>query len=337
MTTSQAEHFIGIDIGGTKIWAGLVPAHPQDGQSLIVHDEIRPTPDGLDAFVDTLVELIDVMKEKSSNIGGVGISTAGTVDSTKGCFLGSTANLKAIDGQYPLGDVLTERTGLPVHMENDANAAAYGEFAAGGGKDGDNMVMVTLGTGVGTGLIINNQMIRGSHFWAGEGGHIAIAHTQDRKCSCGRWDCWEAYASGLGLNQTIRQKLSEVSELDRAPFISGGKNWQDVDTHDLVRAYEQGSPTAKEIFDAWHNHIAVGIRSLINLLDPDTVVIGGGMGQFVNYDKIVSLLNPQTMQQHWQLKPAELANQAGLVGAAMLMREKMNTLPVQLKSQVQSV
>ena len=114
---NNAQQFIGIDIGGTKVWAGLVSGEVSPDETIVLHDEIRPTPDTLDEFINTLVELIESMKQKSPNIGGVGISTAGTIDSTTGSFLGSTANLNAIDGEFPIGEVLRQKTAQTRHKD----------------------------------------------------------------------------------------------------------------------------------------------------------------------------------------------------------------------------
>lgn len=315
---------IGIDIGGTKIWAALV--NLAGGPDLIEDDEIRPTPTEGPVFFQTLVDLIQSLhakaKQRGFTVQAVGISTAGTVDSDRGIILGSTANLPAVRDIANLKELLEPVVNLPVHVENDANAAAFGEYAAGAAVGYPNVVMITLGTGVGTGMILNHQMIRGAHFWAGEGGHIAISMTNERACTCGRMNCWEAYASGTGLKKTIQQHLQrdDIPGAELSAFLKDKKSVSQVDTHDWVRAWDAGVPAAQAIYNSWHEHIAAGIRTFLNILDPDVLVIGGGLGKFVDYKKLHLMLTPQIMSAQFKLEPAQLGNQSGIVGAAFLAR-----------------
>lgn len=317
---SRAACNIGVDIGGTKMGAGLVMPESA-GDSLIHRYGECPTPKEGEAFLAAILGLVsDLLKQGAAC--GIGISTAGTVDTDRGVVIGSTANLPGVRPVSNLKELLEKKTGLPVHVENDANAAAYGEYAAGAaaelwGKQ-PGVVMVTLGTGVGTGIIVHGRIVRGAHYSAGEGGHIAVALENPRLCTCGRLGCWEAYASGNGLNLTIRERVSQASAQEQAPFLTGGKAADSVDTYDLIRALEGGSPLAQHIMDAWHEHIALGIRSLVNVLDPHVVVVGGGLGKFVDFDHLAELVRPQVMSGIVDIRPALLGNKAGLVGAAFL-------------------
>lgn len=322
MTASP--YSIGIDIGGTKMSSALVDIKTQaaDPKQLMSNFYELPTPKDSEAFIETLQKLIQHQRQESPNVEAIGISTAGTVDTRIGKVMGATGNLPGIRGVENLKERLEKATGLYVHAENDANAAAYGECRAGAGRGMDDMVMVTLGTGVGTGIVMNGKMIRGGHFAAGEGGHIPLSNSQERQCTCGRWDCWEAFASGTGLAITAQKYLQTAAGEERELFLSiSGKSASDIHTHQVIEAYKAGNPLAKAMLDAWHNHVALGLRAVYNLLDPEAIVIGGGMAQFVDYDKLVKITEPQCMVSGIRLIPASLGNQAGIVGAAFLAHE----------------
>ncbi len=322
-TRVQLQTTVGVDIGGTKISAALVKPQETDTEKLMSHFQEASTPDELPAFLDTLEKHIKTLQAQQP-VATVGISTAGVVDTVQGKIIGSTGNLPAVQGPLELKRILEERVNLPVHVENDANAAAYGEYRVGAGKGYQNVVAVTLGTGVGTGLIINGKMIQGSHFSAGEGGHMAIGHYQERQCTCGRWDCWEIYASGTGLRETALQMLNNVSASDREPFLKGGITLEELTTHEVIDAWQEGSLLAKEMMDQWHFHISLGIRNIINLLDPDIIVVGGGMAQFVNFDYLTRITKVQSMPAEIRLVPASLGNNAGIMGAACLAFDALN-------------
>jgi glucokinase len=190
--------------------------------------------------------------------------------------------------------------------------------------------MVTLGTGVGTGIVIDGKMLHGAHFSAGEGGHIFIAHNEDRKCTCGRWNCWEAYASGSGFTQTARETVKALEDKTLARAIAGensGENktdWDSITSHQVISAWKAGDALAQSILDAWHEHVALGIGALCNVLDPEVVVVGGGMAQFVNFEKLTQRVSQLSMPPV-SLVPAALGNQAGIIGAASLAMNHFGT------------
>lgn len=312
---------VGIDIGGTKINAGIVWPNFETREEKIEGLMNVPTPtDDPQAFLDTLVRMILSLRQEY-NAGMVGISTAGVVDSARGQILGSTGNLPALSQIANLKELLEARTQLKVHVENDANAAAYGEWRSGAAFGADNMFAITLGTGVGMGIVVGRQMYRGSHFFAAEGGHIAIAHNQERQCTCGRWDCWEAFASGRGLEITANQLLAAADPTSHDVFVNRFAAQGPVTTYTVVEAMRQKDPLGLKMIDTWHSHIAVGLGSMINVLDPDIVVVGGGLAQFVDFDRLRELTAVRAMGKDYRLAPAELGNHAGLVGAAYLALE----------------
>jgi glucokinase len=309
---------VGIDIGGTKINAAVVAPGEEDLLSMLN----APTPADSTKFLDTLVEMIETLKNKHQ-AAAVGISTAGVVDSIHGRILGSTGNMPALKNLSHLKERLMERICLPVHIENDANAAAYGEWRSGAAKGAKNMFAITLGTGVGMGIVFNGLMYRGSHFYAGEGGHIAISYRRERKCTCGRWDCWEAFASGTGLQKTAELTVEAAPETATMEFLKKYCTNDQVTTYAVIAAWKDNNHIGVQIMDEWHNHIAVGLGSLINVMDPDMIVVGGGLAQFVNFELLQERTCEHSMSNNFKLVPASLGNHAGIVGAAYLAMETL--------------
>ncbi|MCA9840792.1 MAG: ROK family protein [Cyanobacteria bacterium HKST-UBA03] len=300
---------VGVDIGGTKIVAGCVNAKTGLGEVLR-----RPTPKNPTEFIDTLAELINASKTGEPAAQAVGIATAGMVNHKTGEIIGSTGNLPAAKTAGKLKALLEDRVQLPVHVENDANAAAYGEAKLGSAQGYDNVLMITLGTGVGAGIIMNGQLLRGSHFAGAEAGHIFVSLSPHRQGTCGKFDTWEAYASGPGLAQTALEYLDKDREKHTVLTSPVG-------THELVEAWAKGDELALDLKDVWLDHVGIGLASLLNVLDPDITVIGGGMGPFVDYDVLNRHMQPRLMYKTPKIVPAQLGNKAGMIGAASFALE----------------
>ena len=291
---------VGIDLGGTKIAAA-----PVQGTTLI-SSEIRkePTPqaNNSEEILDLMAKMVDEISE-TNEVAAVGISTAGMVND-KGEMIGSCGNIPSWKGTKVKKE-LEAKLKIPVFVENDANCAAYGEYMAGSGKDYKSMIMVTLGTGIGGGIIFNDQIWRGAHFGGGEIGHLKLHSNKTRRCTCGAWDCWEAYASGTGLNNTARTFMANPN----------------IDNYKLMEMYNHGDTDAIEVISVWHDHVAQGIATLTNSLDPEAFVIGGGLAHFINYpklnkkvkDKVVDALKPFV-----NIIEGKLENDSGMIGAACL-------------------
>ncbi|MFM7468975.1 MAG: ROK family protein [Vampirovibrionales bacterium] len=328
---------IGIDIGGTKINAARISAYQLDALrhgNLNPLDDLNeeevmslPTPKNTEAFLEALTSMIRTLREgKEDAIQAVGVATAGIVDPNRGMILGSTGNLPAISAPFNLQGALEERTGCSIYIENDANAAAYGEYRSGAALGARNVLMVTLGTGVGGGIVLGGKMLHGSHFSAGEVGHIAINSHKVRQCTCGRWECWEAYASGTGLGKTFKEHVQAKFGTQEAIDVlqcAGVQSIDELTTHHLIRAYQEGFSLAKEVMSLWHHHIAVGLGSLMNVLNPEVVVIGGGMNPFVSIETLKEELEHRVMVpvETTRITKAMLGNYAGMVGAAYLALE----------------
>jgi glucokinase len=317
---------IGIDIGGTKINAALVEPGLRgysDGLGDSAPPSLMnvPTPAESAVFLDTLTNMINTLSA-GQPVAAVGISTAGVVDSINGRILGSTGNMPALNNLTNLRDMLEQRVNLPIHIENDANAAAYGEWRCGAAIGATNMFAITLGTGVGMGIVFNQSLYRGAHFYAGEGGHIAIDYHRKRQCTCGRWDCWEAFASGKGLQTTAERNVAAASESLRQEFLETYCQDNVITTYAVIAAKKAGHRIGIQVLDDWHHHIAVGLGSLINVMDPDMIVVGGGLAQFVDFELLTERTRERTMSSAFRLVPAKLGNYAGIVGAACLASDR---------------
>ena len=285
---------LGIDVGGTKIYSAVI-----DENGKIISDiEKNPTPKTFDE-IKSLFESIIKKHEKDVDI--VAFSTCGAVNNDNDHILGSTGNIAQGYPDMPFKQLSAK----PVFVENDANCAAWAEYKIGASKGSKVSVMLTLGTGVGGGIIINNELLKGQNGAAGEM-HFKMYSDKRRKCTCGNWDCFEIYASGKGLQITA----SEIS----------GK--ADITTYDVIGGVKNNDRQMIEIFDKWQNDITNGIIGLSNIFDPDCVVLSGSMAQFVDVKKIQDNANKEIITTPIEVKKATTGNYSGMIGSALLAFEK---------------
>lgn len=285
---------LAFDIGGTKIYSTIIN---ENGEIISEIDKFQ-TPKVLDEIVSILKNQI---KKYENNVDVIAISTAGGVNIENTAVLGSTGNLAA---GYPTIDFqnLSNKT---VFLENDANCAAWAEYKIGASKGSSVSVMLTLGTGVGGGIIINNKILKGKSGSAGEM-HFKMFTDKRRKCSCGSWDCFEAYASGTALKVDAEEAL----------------NNSDVTTYDVINGVKSGDKKMIEIFERWQKDIMIGIAGLANIFDPDCFVLSGSMAQFVDAKKIEEYVNNDIVTSPTSIKIATAGNYSGMIGAALLAFEK---------------
>lgn len=285
---------LSIDVGGTKIYSAII-----DENGEIVSDiEKNSTPETF-AEIKSLFETIIKTHEKDVDI--IAFSTCGAVNNENNHILGSTGNIAQGYPDMPF----KELSDKPVFVENDANCAAWAEYKIGASKGTKVSVMLTLGTGVGGGIIINNELLKGQNGAAGEM-HFKMYSDKRRKCTCGNWDCFEIYASGKGLQITA----SEIS----------GRS--DITTYDVIDGVKNNDSQMIEIFDKWQNDITNGIIGLSNIFDPDCVVLSGSMAQFVDAEKIQNNANKEIITTPIEVKKATAGNYSGMIGAALLAFEK---------------
>ena len=315
---------IGIDIGGTKMVAGLVDTRNFLLETLKTVEV--PTPETHEAFVQAIADLVVAVcssPEQALTLP-IGISTAGVVNTETGQILGSSANLKAVHKHpYSIGRYVALALGRPVgsiHVENDANSAIVGEQVLGVGKGKQNVVMVTLGTGVGGGAIIDGKLLRGANFSATEVGHASISFEQRPIQLKGMFGSWEAYASGSGYRYTLQKELFEHQNTPEAQSILGDKCITDINSHDGIAALKAGNPLGKRVYYQWLGHVTSGVAGLLNIFDPELMIIGGGMAKFVDFHLLADMVRERVVSPivNTPIVEAELGNWAGLVGGACL-------------------
>ena len=309
---------IGIDVGGTKVLGGVV-----DESGKILIDARRDTPrEGGAALTQTIA---DVARElmASYSVESVGISAAGFVSSDRKTML-ATPNIAGWNG-VDLDAQLTALLGLPVVIENDANAAAWGEAAFGAGRGHDHLLIVTVGTGIGGGIVVNGNLYRGGFGTAAEIGHMRVV-PEGHLCGCGARGCFEQYASGSALMRHAREAISATPELARNLLALGNGTLDGLTGKHITEAAQSGDPVALAAFNTTAHFLGAGIASLCVILDPTRVVIGGGVveaGEILlapTRESMVRQMPFAGKHPYPDIVPAELGNEAGLVGVADLAR-----------------
>lgn len=320
-----ADFSIGVDIGGTKVAAGVVG---EDGT--ILEHTLEPTPShSPQAVEDAIVDVVTNLRTRHRVIA-VGIGAAGWVDNAQAVVAFSPHLAWRAE---PLRQRLAQRIELPLIVDNDANAAAWAEYRFGAGRGSSVMVCITLGTGIGGGLVINGQLFRGTYGMAGEWGHM-VTVPGGHRCECGNRGCWEQYASGNALVREARDLARSNSPLAyRLLELAGGGDVEAITGPSVTAAALAGEPTAIELFDEVGSWLGQGIANLSAALDPDLFVIGGGVSAAGDL-----LLGPaqaafrrtlagRGFRPEARLALAHLRNDAGLIGAADLARRAMTEPP----------
>ncbi len=290
---------IGIDMGGTKIAAA-----PFINRKLLVDEMLKePTPQtGSADILQTITTMVKAI-QKNHEVKAIGVSTAGMVND-RGEMVGGCGNIKGWKDTRVKKD-LEALTGIPVVVENDANCAAFAEYMVGSAENYNPILLVIVGTGIGGGLVWDNRIWRGAHFGGGEIGHIKLSANKHRRCTCGDWDCWEAYASGTGLQNTARLYFTD----------------SDFDNYKLMEAYKAGNQIALDVINRWHEYLAQGMSSVINSLDPEAVVVSGGMAKFINYPELNKKVRAKVvdgLKDHIKIIEGTLGNDSGMIGGACL-------------------
>lgn len=313
---------IGVDVGGTKVAAGAVD---EDGR--VIARVMRSTPDHAssavaDAIVWTVHTLTAEVEAEGLTVGSVGIGAAGFIDTSRSKVL-FAPNLVWRD--EPLRDVLSSRLDIPVYVENDANAAAWGEARFGAGRGIDDLVVVTVGTGIGGGIVLGGQLLRGGFGIAAEIGHFRVV-PDGHRCGCGNRGCWEQYVSGRALVREA-QELAVASPAQAGQLLAlGGGAPEGITGPMVTKAASSGDPAALECFRIIGTWLGQGLADLAAVLDPAAFVIGGGVseaGDLLIDPARAAFANALTGRGHRpeaQILLAKLGVDAGIVGAADLAR-----------------
>ena len=312
---------IGIDLGGTNIAAGLVNENYQ-----IVRKDSVPTNAQRDPalIVDDIAMLCKKLCAseglKVTDVAAIGIASPGIANHDDGVV--EYANNLPFR-KLRICEMLRERTGVKnVHVENDANAAAWGEAVAGAARGTKKSVMITLGTGVGGGIIIDGKVFSGFNYAGGELGHTVI-EKDGVPCSCGRKGCWEAYSSATALIEMTKEKMAETRDTVMWEMCENGA--KKVSGRTAFKAAKMGDKAGLEVVEKYIDYLACGITNMVNIFQPEVLCIGGGVCGEGDYlleplKKIVDRDQYGTAahDDKTQLKIAELGNDAGIIGAALL-------------------
>ena len=297
--------YIGIDIGGTNIEIGWVT---QDGQ-IIRHVRHKTEEfDHAQEFVEQLVEDIDSSGISTSEIGGIGIGAP-----NGNYFDGSIENAPNLkwEDNVPLAKIINHCTGLPVTLTNDANAVAHGELQFGYGKKYSHFAVITLGTGLGSGIVVDGKVLYGKHGVAGEFGHVNV-YPGGRRCTCGRNGCLETYVSRRGIKQTYLEK--------------GGK--EELEPHLIAELARKGDKTARETFDYTSRILGLKLADLVHLFDTEAIILYGGIAK--SHDLIIPVAKEEmekelmsNFKNRVEILPSTMLDgKAGILGAAAVAMYK---------------
>lgn len=314
-------YYLGIDLGGMSIKAGVV-----NEKGTILYSEKTPT--GRERYYTHIIrDMADLCKKVVSKAGldisdieSIGIGSPGIPDKKAGILISSN-NLGFTN--VPIKDELQKYFNLPVYLDNDANAAALAESVAGASREVDHSVLITLGTGIGGGIIIDNKIYSGFNDAGSELGHMCIVH-EGLQCSCGRKGCFEKYASASALISQTKEAINAHPESKMNEVIGG--DLDKIDARTAFDAQKSGDETADRVVKQYIEYLADGIMNIVNMLFPEIIVIGGGVGNegenlFKPLRKAMELREYTHDVPATKIKGAEMGNKAGIVGAAMLGRK----------------
>jgi len=327
-TAAEPPLFVGIDVGGTNTKLGLLDSA---GNTLAHHsvatEAERGPEDAVERIAAAFKQLLGDAKVARQDVARIGLATPGPMDLTAGTLL-TPGNLPTW-WDFPIRDRVSEACGLPVRFANDANAAAYGEYWRGAGQAYHSMVMFTLGTGIGGGIVIGDLLVEGEHGCGGECGHILVDLRDDApRDSLDKTGSLEAYCGSYGVVRRTTEALQAGGESKLTELHEAG---QEITPLDIANAAEAGDPLALEIVMDTAHYLALGIVTLIHTIDPDSVVLGGAMTfggaghplgeQFLQH--VRDEVRPRiflSLRDNLRIDFAQLGGEAGFIGAAGLAR-----------------
>jgi glucokinase len=326
--TARPRYLVGVDLGGTNIVAGALT---EDGSDVIgLRSEPTRADQGADAVIDRIVRIIDtVIAETIAQTGarrpdvvGVGVGAPGPLDRERGIVV-TTPNLGWTN--FPLRDVIQERTGLETRIDNDANCATLGEWWLGAARGARNVVGMTIGTGIGGGIILNGRLYHGSSDVAGEIGHTTIDVT-GRRCKCGNYGCLEAYASGPSIAERAREA---VGSDDALLLRMVGGHLERITAATVYEAAKLGDEVAIDVVRETSRFLGAGVANLLNIFNPDVVVIAGGVTQAGDalFDPLRREVRKRAFRpavEACRIVPGELPGSAGVVGAVAAFKQQLD-------------
>lgn len=316
--------YVGVDIGGTNLKAGLV----DENGVLLATQKMKVASiaddDGLAWTVASLVqELAHTVNIPVSDVASVGVGVPGTVEIRSGS-INYTCNLPLRN--VPLRKLFHRYLSIPLYIENDANCAALAEFLVGAGRDSKRFVTITLGTGVGAGIVHNGKIYHGANGMAGEVGHMVIQRG-GLPCPCGRHGCWEQYASATALKRMTAAALAAHPHSILAQVVA--ENEGRVSGQSAFIAARRGDPVGQQVCDEYVDYLACGVVNVVNIFQPDTLAIGGGVSNETEEQLLLPVQQrvaresiPCGRDRRTRIVKAELGNRAGIIGAALLGKNK---------------
>lgn len=310
-------YYIGVDLGGTNIAVGIT----NEKWEIVHKDSVKTNVENSEQMVKDMTDLCKKVCRDSGisldEVKSVGIGTPGSLDSKKGIVVyANNLNMK----NFPLVAEFKKHLDKDVYISNDANVAALGEAVAGAAKGCESAVVVTLGTGVGGGIILNSKIWEGHNSVGAELGHIVI-EVDGEQCSCGRKGCWEAYSSATALIRDTKRAIEKHPDSLMAKMSAKDGKVSGRTAFDAMRA---GDEVAKTVVDRYIRYLAEGIANICNLIGPEIILLGGGISH--EGDALIKPLKEQVYKltygggllKHADIKPAALGNDAGIIGAAAL-------------------
>ncbi len=314
---------IGVDIGGTNLKTGLVN---MDGKILkkIVVDTRGGKDIVLKQIVNSIKNIMGGTEKNKSEIIGIGIGTPGLVDSEKGIIRGLT-NIKGFENVH-MKEYVESALDIPTSVDNDVNVMAYGELKCGAGKDAMNIVCLTLGTGVGGGIIIDGKIYRGSSLSAGEIGHIPV-NVDGPKCICGGRACLESYIGRDRIIKRTIEKLTQKKESIIPKLVA--EDLEKITPKIVYEAAEKGDMLAIEIWRETAQYLATALAGIINVLNPELIIIGGGIANAGKYlfDPLRDMFKERVFQflaEKTRIVSAQLGEESGIIGSAMLAKDSIS-------------
>jgi len=320
---------LGVDLGGTNIVVGALPMDGGDGEVIGLRNVPTEAQRGAKFVVDRIVGLLVELREQivsrhggaAGDIAGVGIGSPGPLNRATGTVI-NTPNLGWRN--FPLRDLISNAIGLPATLDNDANCATYGEWWLGAGRNVDTLIGLTLGTGIGGGIVLNGEIFHGVSDAAGEIGHMTIDST-GRKCKCGNYGCLEAYASGPAIALRAVEGIEAGAESLLPALVDG--RLEDVTAATVYEAVVLGDPYANDVMRETAKFLGAGVGNMINILNPDMVVISGGVTRagdhlFAPLRAEVRRRAFKSAEQVCQIVSGRLLGTAGLIGAIAVFKKE---------------
>ncbi len=311
---------IGVDVGGTNVKIALVDNEGKIEYSNSVNTRAEM---GYEYTIGNIKQAInDLLKESGvdkSAVEGIGFGFPGQIDYKNGIV----RELPNIPGwtNVPIAKIMEDEFGIKTRVDNDVRCAALGELKYGAGQGCQNLLCLTVGTGIGSAIITNGKLVRGASNVAGEIGHIKLEIHDGPICGCGATGCLEAYASGPSIVAMAKNYISGGKSTKYREMAGDAEN---ITPHIVAEAAKQGDGVAKQIFNIMGEYIGVGLTSVINLLNPEKIVIGGGVGEAgeILFDPIKKTVKERAMKMSAdavEIVPAQLGNSAGVIGACLLI------------------